>query len=189
MAKTLPLFSSEYELAKAITQGDTKAQRLLYEQYSPKMMAICGRYMNDEMEAEDVMIEGFMKIFDKIKQFNYQGSFEGWMKKIMVNEALMRLRSRKMIKVDIDEIKYHKVDEDVSYDLNVQELLKLINALPVGYRTIFNLYAIEGYSHAEIAEQLQITEGTSKSQLSRARSLLQEQIKMLESENSRKLNK
>lgn len=186
MSKVIPLFGTEHDLARAISKGDPKAQSMLYERYSPKMLSICLRYMGDMMEAEDVMIEGFMRIFDKIGQFNFKGSFEGWMRRIMVNEALMRLRGKKMINVELEEVRQESSTAvSAESELNAQELLKLVNELPVGYRTVFNLYAIEGYSHAEIAEQLGISEGTSKSQLSRARALLQERLKVIEKDHLR----
>lgn len=187
MSKVIPLFGTEHDLAKAISRGDSKAQSMLYERYSPKMMAICMRYMGDIMEAEDVMIEGFMRIFDKINQFNFKGSFEGWMRRIMVNEALMRLRGKKVIKVELEEVRQESSEASVESNLNAEELLKLVNELPVGYRTVFNLYAIEGYSHAEIAEQLEISEGTSKSQLSRARALLQAKLKVVDNDHLREI--
>jgi RNA polymerase sigma-70 factor (ECF subfamily) len=187
MSKVIPLFGTEHDLAKAISNGNTKAQSMLYERYSPKMLSICLRYMGDVMEAEDVMIEGFMRIFDKISQFNFKGSFEGWMRRIMVNEALMRLRGKKMINVELDEVRQESSGVSVESNINAEELLKLVNELPVGYRTVFNLFAIEGYSHAEIAEQLEISEGTSKSQLSRARALLQERLKVIEKDHLREI--
>jgi RNA polymerase sigma-70 factor (ECF subfamily) len=187
MSKVIPLFGTEHDLAKAISNGNTKAQSMLYERYSPKMLSICLRYMGDIMEAEDVMIEGFMRIFDKISQFNFKGSFEGWMRRIMVNEALMRLRGKKMINVELDEVRQESSGVSVESNINAEELLKLVNELPVGYRTVFNLFAIEGYSHAEIAEQLEISEGTSKSQLSRARALLQERLKVIEKDHLREI--
>ncbi|MDP5139872.1 MAG: sigma-70 family RNA polymerase sigma factor [Spirosomaceae bacterium] len=187
MSKVIPLFGTEHDLARAISKGDAKAQSTLYESYSPKMLSICLRYMGDIMEAEDVMIEGFMRIFDKINQFNFTGSFEGWMRRIMVNEALMRLRGKKMINVELEEVRQESSNAvSVESNMQAEELLKIVNDLPVGYRTVFNLYAIEGYSHAEIAEQLQISEGTSKSQLSRARALLQERVKVMEKDHLRK---
>ncbi|MFB0945846.1 MAG: RNA polymerase sigma factor (sigma-70 family) [Spirosomataceae bacterium] len=187
MLKAIPLFGTEHDLARAISKGDSKAQSMLYERYSPKMLSICLRYMGDMMEAEDVMIEGFMRIFDKISQFNFKGSFEGWMRRIMVNEALMRLRGKKMINVELDEVRQESSGVTVESNINAEELLKLVNELPVGYRTVFNLFAIEGYSHAEIAEQLEISEGTSKSQLSRARALLQERLKVIEKDHLREI--
>lgn len=182
MTKILSLFDSEYELAKAIKQGDRKAQTLLYDRYSGLMLAICLRYLGDKMLAEDVMIQGFMKIFDKIGQFSFNGSFEGWIKRIMVNEALMKLRSMKNIEVDMDEVSASNFKTNETTSLERDDLMNMIQSLPHGYRTVFNLYAIEGYSHAEIAKQLGISEGTSKSQLSRARALLQEKLAGLDNE-------
>jgi RNA polymerase sigma factor (sigma-70 family) len=181
MTKILSIFNNEYELAKALQGGERKAQNRLYEKYAGKMLAVCTRYVGDRTEAEDVMIDGFMRIFDKIGQFNFQGSFEGWIRKIMVNEALMYVRSKKQIHVDIEEAYEEPNSFDFSADIQADEILKMIEELPVGYRTVFNLYAIEGYSHQEIADQLGISEGTSKSQLSRARSFLIEKLKENES--------
>jgi RNA polymerase sigma factor (sigma-70 family) len=183
MAKILSLFKTEYDLAKAIGAGDKNAQREFYQKYSGKLLGICSRYLDDRMHAEDVMIEGIMKVFEKINQFTFSGSFEGWVKRIVVNEALMALRSKKNIIDDIEDF-HHIGYENTSYsDFEVNDLMKIINDLPVGYRTVFNLYAIEGYSHAEIAEKLDISEGTSKSQLSRARSILQEKLTTQKNEN------
>jgi RNA polymerase sigma factor (sigma-70 family) len=128
------------------------------------------------MAAEDLMVESMMKIFDKVSQFGFKGSFEGWAKRLVVNEALMYLRSKKMLEVGIDEVNESLNSYDQSLDFESDELMKLIQSLPNGYRTVFNLYAIEGYNHNEIAEMLGISEGTSKSQLSRARAILQEQL-------------
>ncbi len=180
MAKLLSLFSNEYDLAKAVKRQDPKAQTRLYEKFSSKMLAVCTRYVGDKMEAEDVMIDGFMRVFNKIEQFTFQGSFEGWIRKIMVNEALMYVRSKKMIIVDLEYAVEESNESSFSTDLEAADLMKLIEELPVGYRTVFNLYAIEGYSHLEIGEMLKISEGTSKSQLSRARAMLQAKIMKLE---------
>jgi RNA polymerase sigma-70 factor (ECF subfamily) len=180
MAKLLSLFSNEYDLAKAVQRQDPKAQTRLYEKFSSKMLAVCTRYVGDKMEAEDVMIDGFMRVFNKIDQFTFQGSFEGWIRKIMVNEALMYVRSKKMIIVDLKYAVEEPNESSFSTDLEAADLMKLIEELPVGYRTVFNLYAIEGFSHLEIGEMLKISEGTSKSQLSRARAMLQAKIMKLE---------
>ncbi len=180
MAKLLSLFTNEYDLAKAVRKQDPKAQTNLYEKFASKMLVVCMRYVGDRTEAEDVMIEGFMKVFEKIGQFNFQGSFEGWIRKIMVNEALMYIRSRKNIHVDIEDAVGVYTPDEYSTNLEADDLLALIATLPEGYRMVFNLYAIEGYSHQEIADTLGISEGTSKSQLSRARALLQTKLKTLE---------
>lgn len=176
MAKILSLFETEYDLAKALIKGDAKAQRMFYEKFSNRFLAICCRYISDRMAAEDLMVESMMKIFDKVSQFGFKGSFEGWAKRLVVNEALMYLRSKKMLEVGIDEVNESHNSFNQSLDFESDELLNLIQSLPNGYRTVFNLYAIEGYNHNEIADMLGISEGTSKSQLSRARAILQEQL-------------
>jgi RNA polymerase sigma factor (sigma-70 family) len=182
MVKILQLFTSESQLVKALQQGDAKAQRHLYDKYSARLLAVCVRYVGDSMEAEDVMIEGFMKIFERIGQYRGEGSFEGWMRRLMTNEALMYLRSRRQIEIALDTPDALQAANVAWADaaLDASELLAIVAKLPTGYRTVFNLYAIEGYSHAEIAEQLGITESTSKSQLHRARALLQEMLHNLE---------
>jgi len=180
--KLLQLFQSEEALVKACQKGDPKAQRRVYEKYAPKMLGICFRYVHDEFEAEEIMIEGFVRVFDKIESFKLEGSFEGWIRRIMVNESLMYLRSNKkyQIETSYDQILYEPEPEQFRTDLETQDLLKLIEKLPMGFKTVFNLYAIEGYSHAEIAQQLGITESTSKSQLSRARVVLQNELMKVE---------
>lgn len=183
MVKILQLFTNEGQMVRALQKGDSKAQRYFYDKYAARMLAVCVRYLTDQMEAEDVMIEGFMKVFDRIGQFKGEGSFEGWVRRLITNEALMRLRTRRHIEVDIEEpeAQYQANFDLADSSLEADDLLVLIEKLPTGYRTVFNLYAIEGYSHAEIAEQLEITESTSKSQLHRARGLLQQMLKEAES--------
>lgn len=176
MAKVLPLFKSEYDLARGIIDGDERARRGFYEKYSGKFLGICCRYIPDKMAAEDVMVESMMRIFEKSSQFDFRGSFEGWTKRLVVNQALGYLRSRKLEFTDF-ETESKAISENYESNLEAEDLLRLIQNLPIGYRTVFNLYAIEGYSHAEIAENLGISEGTSKSQLSRARAILQDSLK------------
>ncbi|MFN8348010.1 MAG: sigma-70 family RNA polymerase sigma factor [Spirosomataceae bacterium] len=185
MVKILQLFTNESQMVKALQKGDPKAQRYFYDKYAARMLAVCVRYLTDEMEAEDVMIEGFMKVFERIDQFKGEGSFEGWVRRLITNEALMRLRTRRHIEMDIDapEVMAQANFDWAESSLEVNDLMALIAKLPTGYRTVFNLYAIEGYSHAEIAEQLGITESTSKSQLHRSRSLLQQMLKETEDLN------
>lgn len=139
------------------------------------MFSICRRYISDSAEAEDVLVCGFTKVFAKIDQFKSEGSFEGWIRRIMVNEALSYIRKNKSMYL---EVEIEKADREPDYrqmqdQLEVEDLQKMVNRLPSGYRTVFNLYAIEGFSHKEIAEKLGISENTSKSQLSRARVHLQ----------------
>lgn len=179
----------ESDLIAACKKQNSKGQRMLYDRYAPLMLGMCKRYVKGELEAEDVMIKGFMKVFSKIDLFEGKGSFEGWMKRIMINESLTFIRQNKAMYLETDiEIAEREPDYDkISTELEAKDLLKMVNALPSGYRTIFNLYAIEGYSHKEIAELLGINENTSKSQLSRARMQLQKKIleteKVLENKN------
>jgi len=162
------------------------AQRELFIRYSGLMLALCQRYVQQRYEAEEIMIKGFAIIFDKISQFKNMGSFEGWMKKIMVNESLIYLRKNKSmyLMTDIEQASHQPDLDSLHNTLEVEDLVAIIQELPVGYRTVFNLYAIEGYSHREIAELLQVSVNTSKSQLSRARKVLQKSLLKLEqSEN------
>ena len=190
MGRILSFFNQEAQLIKALRREDARAQRQVYEKYGPRMLGVCFRYLGDEMTAEDVMVEGFLKVFGKIDQFSGDGSFEGWIRRIMVNEALGLLRKRKQMPEDIlsDEAAsipdYNYADQHIE----TQELLDIIEKLPVGYRTVFNLYAIEGYAHSEIAGLLGITESTSKSQLHRARALLQKMVVEWENDFKKKLN-
>lgn len=171
-------FTTEKDIIQACLRGERKAQRHLYETYSGKFFAICLRYVKDRDLAEDVMIEGFMKIFEKLPQFEAKGSFEGWMKRIIVTQSLLKLRNNRNLAMEVNMDSMLEIS-DVGYELQhleVNDLMGLVEDLPVGYRTVFNLYAIEGYSHAEIAELLGITESTSKSQLNRARNVLKNKI-------------
>lgn len=168
----------ETDLIIACKKQNAKAQRMLYDKYVTLMLGLCRRYIKGEMEAEDVMIKGFMKVFTKINLFEGKGSFEGWMKRIMINEALGYIRKNKAMYLEI-EIEAADKEPDFNKlftELETNDLLKMVNELPSGYRTIFNLYAIEGYSHKEISELLGINENTSKSQLSRARMNLRKKL-------------
>jgi RNA polymerase sigma-70 factor (ECF subfamily) len=142
------------------------------------MYALCLRYVKETAAAEDVLIVGFMKIFDRIQQFKGTGSLGGWIRKIMVNECLMYLEKSKNLyhEIGLDDILPPPVHSQPTDGLDVEDLMKLVNSLPVGYRTVFNLFAIEGYTHQEIAEKLHISQNTSKSQLSHARIHLQKMI-------------
>jgi RNA polymerase sigma factor (sigma-70 family) len=167
--------AKEDELIKGCLRRDRNAQKLLYDTYSSKMYGLCYRYVKDVMEAEDILVTAFMKVFDKIGQFKSEGSFEGWIRRIVVNEALTYLRRHRSMYL---ETELEQADREPDYNslsdhLETEDLLKMIQELPTGYRIVFNLYAIDGYSHKEIAEQLGISENTSKSQLSRARTYLQ----------------
>ncbi len=190
MGILLPLLNKEEQLVRALRKADSRAQRLLYEKYSGRMMAVCFRYVNDRMIAEDILVEGFMKVFEKIEQFKSEGSLEGWIRRIMVNESLGYLRKHKYAEMQVsiegaaDVADFQPADSKMAEE----DLLAMINRLSAGYKTVFNLYAIEGYSHAEIAEMLQITESTSKSQLHRARAILQQMVVNWENDHKKKVN-
>lgn len=189
MGRILSFFSNEAQLVKALRKDDPKAQRQVYDKYSARMLGLCFRYICDEMAAEDVMVEGFLKVFGKIDQYSGEGSFEGWIRRIMVNEALGYLRKQKRILEDTLSEEAANIPDYTSADQNLEaeELLKLIEDLPVGYRTVFNLYAIEGFAHIEIAQMLGVTESTSKSQLHRARALLQKMVSDWENDFKKKV--
>lgn len=159
---------------------DPEAQRELYRSFAPKMMAVCRRYIPDAEAAKDVLQDGFVTLFDKLGSYKGDGSFEGWVRRIFVNTALMQLRRNDALKFS-DEIELADSVDNVKCDtldsIQAGDLMKLINALPQGFRTVFNLYVIEGFDHSEIAKMLKISEGTSRSQLSRARAWLLERIK------------
>ena len=165
-------------LVEQCRKQDGRAQRMLYERLSPKMLGVCRRYIGDALEAEGVLVNGFLKVFNKINQFSGSGNFEGWVRRIMVNESLLYLRKNKSmyLEVDIDEAHTEPDYGRAAYLFEERELIEMIDKLPMGYRTVFNLYAIEGFSHKEISEQLGINENTSKSQLSRARALLKNEV-------------
>lgn len=173
----------EETLVKDCVSGNAKAQRLLFETYSPKMMGVSLRYMRNVPGAEDVLQNGFIKVFNNLKNFDNRGSLEGWIRRIIVNTALDEIRKNKKRQnnIDITESEYLTPQNDFILEgLMAEDLMKLIHTLPDGYRTVFNLFAIEGYSHKEIAEQLGVTENTSKSQYSRAKGYLR---KLLEEHN------
>ena len=175
MIRRLLGYSTETQIIAGLQQADSRAQKALFERYSSKMLTICVRYISNRYEAEEILMDGFMRVFDKIGQYKNEGSFEGWVRRIMVNESLMYLRKNKQWRAEIT-LEETPPEADTVYadqDLMAEDLLNLLGKLPAGYKTVFNLYAIEGYSHAEIADLLGITESTSKSQLHRARALLQ----------------
>ncbi len=169
---------SEDQIINGCIVGDRTAQQTLYGRYSPKMFAICLRYAKDYHSAEDILQEGFIKVFRYISNFRREGSFEGWMRRIFVNTAIEHLRKAVSLYsiVDDEDKPMDILDESVFDQLDYQDLLNMVQSLSPGYRTVFNLYVVEGYSHKEIAKLLNISEGTSKSQLARARVLLQKKV-------------
>jgi RNA polymerase sigma-70 factor (ECF subfamily) len=167
---------TDEQLLQGCIRNDASAQKGLYDKFSRKMFGVCLRYASNREEAEDLLQEGFVKVFQNLSSFNSEGSFEGWIRRIMVNTALDFIRRQKLVWSD-QEIEDDQLSgDDTMEKLGVNELLKLINALPPGFRTVFNLYAIEGYQHKEIGQLLGISENTSKSQFARARTQLAKQI-------------
>jgi RNA polymerase sigma factor (sigma-70 family) len=173
------------DLLEGCIAGNPVAQKKLFDMYASKMLAVCNRYMSSLMEAEDVLQEGFIKMFNKLVDYKMEGSFDGWLRRIMVNTALDNLRARKKMQFNqsIDDVGYRlNTPEQITSDINANDLMTLVQSLPTGYKTVFNMFAIEGYSHKEIAEQLGITENTSKSQYSRAREYLRKKLELVENE-------
>ena len=169
------------ELEKIIKQckaGDRSAQKVLYDQYSPVLMGICRRYLGKSEDANDVFLEGMFKIFDKIKSYKGDGSFEGWMKRIMVNECLMWIRKNKKMNLVVEWTQIDQPEPPKIYQkLAMEEMKEIIDELPPGYKTVFNMYVLDGYKHREIAEELGISINTSKSQLILAKKKMQELLK------------
>ncbi|MBP6389300.1 MAG: sigma-70 family RNA polymerase sigma factor [Flavobacteriales bacterium] len=169
---------TERELVEGCLKEDRRCQELLYARYARRMYAVCLRYARHELEAEDMMQEGFIRVFDKLGGFRQDGSLEGWVRRIMVHTAINHYRRKafQQERFGLEKLPESPVPETVVGDLGTQELLALVAALPDGYRMVFNLYAIEGYDHAEIAAMLGCGESTSRSQLAKARRMLQERI-------------
>lgn len=177
--KVINLHQEERELIQLAVEQNRSAQLKIYNQFSPKMLSVCRQYIKDLQQAEDVMLTAFMKVFTNLNHFEHKGSFEGWIRRIMVNECISFLRVHKKTQYSADEICVEESYDAINSLFSVEEIQYLIDNLSEGYRMVFNLYAIEGYKHQEIASLLGIAEGTSKSQLSHARRLLQEQVKTL----------
>ncbi|WP_316792080.1 RNA polymerase sigma factor [Pedobacter frigoris] len=173
------------ELLEGCKADNRKMQEALYTQTSSKMLAVCMRYAKDRMEAEDVLQMGYIKVFQKVKEYRGDGSFEGWIRRIMVNTAIESYRKnlRSMNVVPIEDAHEQPATGFDFSRLGMQDLMKVIQKLADGYRVVFNMYIIEGYSHKEISETLGISEGASKSQLSRARAILREEIMKMEGIN------
>lgn len=175
-------YMDEQELIQGCIRSDRLCQAKLFKRYSGRMKAICLRYVHSTAEAEDVMLEGFLKLFEKIHEYNFEGTFESWMKTIIVNTALTRFRDRDF-KIEIG--KFEEYDDSARYDesykkiidgIAAKEIREMIAALPDGYRIIFNLFVVDGYTHDEIAARFNISVGTSRSQLYKARKILQEKL-------------
>lgn len=180
------------EIIEGCKRGDRKCQRLLYDKFAPKMLMVCRRYASNSDEADDILQDGFIRAFDKIGQFEGTGAFEGWLRRLIVNVALRHCQMKKAVSNmdDIDDLKEDIEDEIPQYEFDMNELLQMIDLLPPGYKAVFNMFAIDDFSHKEIADMLGITVNTSKSQLARARGYLQKLIsekryKRLEAEHAK----
>lgn len=166
-------------LVQECLNGKPRAQKALFDKFAPKMLTVCARYMKNQSETEDVFQIGMVKVFNKLSDFKGEGPLEGWIRRIMVNSCLDQLRKNQRFVADkiLDDVSYLiEVKEEISSRLMAEDLIDLIQKMPAGYRVVFNLYAIEGYSHQEIAERLNISESTSKSQYLRARAYLRQRI-------------
>jgi len=178
--KVIQLYKNETKLIKRAQKNNREAQHVLYEWHAPKMLSVCRYYIKDLQHAEEAMLNGFFKVFTNIKSFKNNGSFEGWIRRIMVRESISFLRQQKNIEFALEDVEIkHDYSNNINTEIEVEHIQKLIDKLPDGYKIVFVMYAIEGYKHSEIATLLNINIGTSKSQLHKARQMLQQGIKNL----------
>lgn len=171
------VYMTEEALLQGCIQNDPVAQRELYQRYSPKMLSVCYRFAHHREDAEDMLQEGFIKVFSQIHTFQNKGAFEGWIRRIMVHTCINHLKKNKKFNESVDLIHAtsHQVrEESVPSIVQAKQVVECIRILPIGYRTVLNLYAIEGYSHKEIAGMLDIEESTSRSQYTRAKQMLED---------------
>lgn len=165
------------DLIRGCIEEDRVCQRELYKMFAGKMMVVCLRYAKDKMEAEDILQEGFIKIYDNIGKFRMQGSFEGWIRRIMVNTAINKIRSSKRHFEELDDkMVENSINMDVLDNFSAKDILALISEMPAGYKYVFNMFAIEGFSHKEIAESIGIEEASSRSQYAKAKKYLQQKL-------------
>ncbi|HET8887250.1 MAG TPA: RNA polymerase sigma factor [Salinimicrobium sp.] len=175
--KVIQLYNNESQLIKKAARNGREAQHKIYSKYAPKMLSVCRQYIKDVHNAEEVMVGGFFKVFSNLKNFKNEGSFEGWIRKIMIRECISFLRSNKRKNFAADVVQsVPEVSNNINSQLELDYIQSLIDDLPEGYKMVFVLFAVEGYQHHEIAKMLNISEGTSKSQLFKARKILQEKI-------------
>ncbi|HEY5689209.1 MAG TPA: RNA polymerase sigma factor [Yeosuana sp.] len=180
LLKVIQFYKNENTLLEKVAKNNREAQHVLFQMHAPKMLSVCRYYIKDIQNAEEVMLNGFFKVFSNLKGFRAEGSFEGWIRKIMVRECLSFLRQQKQVEFILEEVGFkNDYANNIQSDIDVAQIQQLIDELPEGYKMVFIMYAIEGYKHHEIADMLNITEGTSKSQLFKARNLLQQKINKL----------
>lgn len=176
--KVIQLYTNEKKLIEKAAQGDRKAQRRLYDKHAGKMLSVCRQYISPIETAEEMMLNGFFKVFTKLDTFQHEGSFEGWVRRIMIRECLNALRKKDPFKwsSDIDEERIEDEQDEDCDELPLDQIQWCIDRLPDGYKSVFVMYAIDGLKHREIAVMLGISENTSKTQLRKARLMLQEEI-------------
>ena len=175
--KIIPIYKTDRKLIEKVQAQQAVAQKQLFDKFAPRMLSVCRQYIGDLQQAEDIMMQGFVKMFGAIERFDTRRPFVPWIKRIMINESISFLRKNKNFEVEnpnpeLLEVSYDTVEDQIAYD----EIQYHIDQLPDGYRLVFMLYVVEGYKHKEIAEMLQISQGTSKSQLHKARRILQDKI-------------
>lgn len=176
--KIIRFYKNEKQLIQKSASGHREAQQRLYDKYAAKMLGVCRRYIRDIQFAEDVMVDGFVKVFKNLDSFRFEGSFEGWIRRIMVRESISFLRKRQFVVYDDEVYERNQPVGILDYsEIDTEYIQQLIDDLPNGYKLVFVLHTIEGYKHHEIAKMLHISEGTSRSQLFKSRKLLQEQLK------------
>ena len=171
--KIISLHNQQKLLIKKAINNNREAQEQLFEQFLPKMLGVCRQYVKDLHHAEDLLLSGFLKVFTSLHSFKHEGSFEGWIRRIMVNTCISYLRKKNLVDLSDEDYVFNQEATESLENTSVEDIQKLIDQLPDGYKIVFNLFAIEGYKHSEIADQLGISESTSKSQLFKARKLLQ----------------
>lgn len=178
--KVIQLHKNESALIKKAIKNNREAQHILFKMYAPKMVSVCRYYIKDIHQAEEAMLNGFFNVFKNLKSYKGEGSFEGWIRRIIIRESISYLRQKKRIDFLSDsDVSTNEYSNTIQTNLEVNDIQKLIDNLPDGYRMVFVMHAIEGYKHHEISELLNISQGTSKSQLFKARKMLQEQIKKI----------
>ena len=180
LLKVIQLYKNEAKLVKKASRNNRDAQRLLFEVRAAKMLSVCRYYISDLQHAEEAMLNGFLKVFSNLNSFKNEGSFEGWIRRIMVRESISFLKQKKHVEFFVEDVETHyEYTNEIETGIEAEEIQQLLDALPDGYQLVFLMYAIEGYKHHEIAKALNITEGTSKSQLFKSRKMLQQKINEL----------
>lgn len=177
--KVINLHQDENEIIALAVANNRQAQQCIYSKYSSKMLSVCRQYIKDMQLAEDVMITAFMKVFVNLGRFENKGSFEGWIRRTMINECISFIRVQKKVHFIEETVYYEEIDSETDFQFSIEDVQSLIDSLPDGYKIVFNLFVIEGHKHKEIASMLGINEGTSKSQFAHARRILKNQINVL----------